>query len=171
MTDQELRKLSRKDLLELLISVGRERDDLQAELDKTKAALEDRKLCIEQAGSLADAALRLNGVFESAQAAARQYLENIRLRSEHIDELCARKEASYVQREAEIRHKIELRLQEAEKSAQEIEAQTRRNCQAMENEARERSEAYWTEVIDKLQKLHQDHKEREGLPDSGGGQS
>ena len=59
MTDQELRKLSRKDLLELLISQGRERDALQAELEQVKAALKNRQLCIEQAGSIAEAALQL----------------------------------------------------------------------------------------------------------------
>ena len=40
MTDQELRKLNRRDLLELLISQGRERDALQAELEETKAVLQ-----------------------------------------------------------------------------------------------------------------------------------
>lgn len=78
LTDQELRKLSRKDLLELLVSQGRERDALQAELEQVKAALKNRQLRIEHAGSIAEAALALNGVFEAAQAAAEQYLENIR---------------------------------------------------------------------------------------------
>ena len=78
MTDQELRKLSRRDLLELLMSQGRELEALRAELDQAIAALENRKIHLDQAGSIAEAALRLNGVFEAAQAAADQYLENIR---------------------------------------------------------------------------------------------
>lgn len=78
MTDRELKRLSRRDLLELLLEQSRERDALRLELEKTKAALAERKLCIEQAGSIAEAALRLNGVFEAAQAAAEQYLESIR---------------------------------------------------------------------------------------------
>ena len=77
MTDQELRKLSRKDLLELLLAQSRERDALRTELEQARAALRDRQLHIEQAGSIAEAALRLNGVFEAAQAAAQQYLDNI----------------------------------------------------------------------------------------------
>ena len=52
MTDRELRKLSRKDLLELLVSQSREREALQAELEQVKAALEDRQLQIERAGSV-----------------------------------------------------------------------------------------------------------------------
>ena len=64
MTDQELRKLSRKDLLELLITQGRERDALQTELEQVKTALTNRQLQIEQAGSIAEASLQLNGVLK-----------------------------------------------------------------------------------------------------------
>ena len=118
MTDQELRKLSRKDLLELLISQGRERDTLQAELEQVKAALKNRQLHIEQAGSIAEAALQLNGVFEAAQAAAQQYLENIRQRSEHIEEACANREAACAQMEAETRNRIDRQIKDAAKAAQ-----------------------------------------------------
>ena len=40
--------------------------------------LKDRRILLGQAGSIAEAALRLNGVFEAAEAAAQQYLENVR---------------------------------------------------------------------------------------------
>ena len=120
MTDQELRKLSRKDLLELLISQGRERDTLQAELEQVKAALKNRQLHIEQAGSIAEAALQLNGVFEAAQAAAQQYLENIRQRSEHIEEACAKREAACAQMEAETRNRIDRQIKDAAKAAQDL---------------------------------------------------
>ena len=33
---------------------------------------------MEQAGTMAEASMKLNGVFEAADRAARQYLENIR---------------------------------------------------------------------------------------------
>jgi hypothetical protein len=37
----------------------------------------DNKIDIEESGSIAEAALKINGVFEAAQAAADQYLDNI----------------------------------------------------------------------------------------------
>lgn len=168
MTNQELRKLSRKDLLELLISQGRERDALQLELEKTKAALEDRQLRVEQAGSIAEAALQINAVFDAAQAAASQYLENIRLRSEQMDESCAKREAECAMREAETRQKVEGLLREAEKNVQMMEAETRRKCQAMEAEAKEKSEAYWTEISGRLEKFYQEHEELKELFALGG---
>ena len=121
MTDRELRKLSRRDLLELLIAQGRERDALQAELEKARAALQDRELRLAQAGSIAEAALQLNGVFEAAQAAAQQYLDNVRLRSERLEALCAAREAACAQKERGAEERIARRLQEAEAAAQAVE--------------------------------------------------
>lgn len=78
MTDKELKRLSRAELLELLIGQMKENQRLQAGLDAANKALHDRAIVIEQAGSIAEAALQLNGVFAAAEAAAAQYLENIR---------------------------------------------------------------------------------------------
>jgi chromosome segregation ATPase len=44
-----------------------------------EAISQNRRIQMEEAGSIAEAALRLNGVFEAAQAAADEYLENLRL--------------------------------------------------------------------------------------------
>lgn len=82
MAKQELKRLSRADLLALLLEERRKNDELSAELEQVKEKLADKNLQIEQSGSLAEAALRLNGVFEAAEAAAAQYLENIRCRAE-----------------------------------------------------------------------------------------
>lgn len=168
MTDQELRKLSRKDLLELLITQGRERDALQTELEQVKTALTNRQLQIEQAGSIADASLQLNGVFEAAQAAAQQYLENIRQRSEQIEAVCAKREAACAQLETETQRKVVQQLKEATRAAQEMEAETRRKCQALETEAKEKAEAYWLEVSTRLKKFYQEYGELKALFSSGG---
>lgn len=77
MTDKELRKLSRAELLELLLIQTRETERLRAQLQEAEAALADRQLRIAQAGNLAKAVLDINGVLEAAQAAADQYLENM----------------------------------------------------------------------------------------------
>ena len=163
MTDLELRKLGRKDLLELLIAQGRERDALQAELEQVKAALKDRQIQIERAGSIAEAALQLNGVFEAAQSAAQQYLENLRHRSEHMEETIARREAACAALEEDTRKKVDRQLQEAAKAAQNLEEETRRKCQAMEAEAKKKAEAYWTEITERLTKFYQEHEELKKL--------
>ena len=82
MTEKELRRLSRTDLLEMLLEQSKEVQRLQQELEETKQKLEDRRLMEQEAGSIAEAALRINKVFEAAQQAADQYLENLRRLSE-----------------------------------------------------------------------------------------
>ena len=92
MTDNELRKLKRTDLLELLLAQEKENEDLRRQLQEAQARLEERKLALEEAGSIAEASLRLSGVFEAAQTAADQYLENVRRLSEGQEARCARLE-------------------------------------------------------------------------------
>lgn len=78
MTEQELRKLSRGELLELLLAECRENERLRSQLAEAARRLQDRRIQIDRAGSIAQAALQLNGVFEAAQRAANQYVENVR---------------------------------------------------------------------------------------------
>lgn len=78
MTDKELRRLSRGELLEMLLAQMEENEKLKHRLQKAEAAMVDRRIAISEAGTMAEAALRLNGVFEAADRAAKQYLENIR---------------------------------------------------------------------------------------------
>lgn len=82
MTEKELRRMSRSELLEMLIAQMEENKSLKAQLKEANAALESRQIEIEKSGSLADAALRLSGVFEAADRAARMYLENLRTQEE-----------------------------------------------------------------------------------------
>ena len=82
MTDKELRKLSRAELLEMLIQQTERNEELEAELKKAKTELRNRAITIENAGSLAEAALQINGVFEAADRAAKQYLRNVQRMAE-----------------------------------------------------------------------------------------
>lgn len=77
MTDKELKKLNRAELLELLLVQTKEVERLRHELAEVRQELADRRLGLKQAGNLAQAVLAVNGVMEAAQAAANQYLENI----------------------------------------------------------------------------------------------
>lgn len=81
MTEKELLKLKRSEMLEIMLAQSREIDELRKELEETKAALEDRRIRVRKAGSLAEASLQLTNIFEEAQKAADLYVENIRRRA------------------------------------------------------------------------------------------
>ena len=78
MKERDLNKLKRSELLELMLAQSQEIDELRAELEQAREALKRREIALAEAGNIAEAALRLNRVFEQAQAAADHYLENVR---------------------------------------------------------------------------------------------
>lgn len=91
MTDRELKRLSREELLEMLLEQTELCDSLQRKLDEALAKLHDREIIMEHAGTMAEAAIKLSGVFEAADKAAALYLENIKrmeraARGEQADE-------------------------------------------------------------------------------------
>ena len=98
MTDKELRRLSRSELLEMLIIETKENARLRSELEQARAELADRRILLENCGSMAEAALRLNGVFEAVDKAALQYLENIQCLAEEKTE----NHESFIQRTQEL---------------------------------------------------------------------
>ena len=86
MTPKELRRLRRSDLMEMLLQLSKENLQLRQDLEDAHRQLEEKQIKIEEAGSLAEAALRLNGIFEAAQAACDQYAENVRIRGRELEE-------------------------------------------------------------------------------------
>ena len=78
MTDKELRKMSRRDLIEIIYNYQTREEELERENQELRRKVESRDIAISHAGSIAEAALALNGVFEAAQAAADQYIYAIR---------------------------------------------------------------------------------------------
>ncbi len=84
MTSRDLKKLSRAELLEMLIAQSKEVAALRERLDDAQKRLNDRTIIINKAGSLAEASMRLNGVLEAAQNAAEQYVENVRRQADKL---------------------------------------------------------------------------------------
>lgn len=122
MTERDLKKLNRSDLLEMLLSLSRENELLRKDVEVLQAQLNDRMMTIENAGSLAEAALQLNGVFEAAQSACDQYIQNMQWRTEHQKEICL-----------------------------EMELATKKKCDRMVAEAKLQAAVYKNEAIRKVQ--------------------
>ncbi|MBQ8646872.1 MAG: hypothetical protein IJ484_01875 [Oscillospiraceae bacterium] len=127
MTKKELKRLSRSDLLELLLEQTRRCEALEAELEQARAALNERTLRMQNAGDLAHAVLEVNGVMEAAQAAARQYLDSAaaleadaRARSQRMQQLQAETEAACERLRAETRSACEVQRAQAEAEAKRI---------------------------------------------------
>ena len=178
MTERKLRGLGRKELLEMLIEQGKEMEFLRSEhekdlkflkaqhekeveglkkeLDEARKSLHNREIAINEAGSIAVAALQIKGIFEAAQAASQQYIENIRCLNDRQSSICA-------QRDADSRAEADRRLRETTAKCEEMETACRERCVAMEADAKQRSEAFWTEVSTRLQTFYETHQELKKL--------
>lgn len=82
VSTKDLKKLKRADLLEMLIEQSKEVERLKTTVSELEQKLSEREIQISESGSLAEAALKLNGVFEAAEAAAKQYLYNLEQRKQ-----------------------------------------------------------------------------------------
>lgn len=146
MTDRELHKLSRKELLELLISQAGEIEHMREELKNYEAREADRVIKISKAGSIAEAALELNGVFEAAQAAAEQYLLNIR-----------KSERDCEQRINEANAQAQQMIANAEAKADQIVSDAETQAEDTKHSAEKASEEYWNEVSQRLEHFYNEH--------------
>ena len=79
MKDKKFKKLSRSELLEMLLEQTKEVKRLTKELEIANQALENRKIMLDNTGSIAEASLKMSSIFEDAQKAANLYLANIKL--------------------------------------------------------------------------------------------
>lgn len=79
MNEKDFRKLKRVELYEIMLAQAEEIDDLRAQLAATaKKELENKRIDIQQSGSIAEASLKLTKIFEEAQKATDLYLSNIK---------------------------------------------------------------------------------------------
>ena len=159
-TVESLKAQHQQDLDALREEHKEETAHLREELEQAKKSLEKREIALNEAGSIAVAALQINGVFEAAQAASQQYIENLRSLSDRQAAICA-------QRDIENRVEVERKLKEAEEKCAAMEYASKRKCEAMEQEAKQKSEAYWTEVSRRLQSFYENHRELKRLLDFG----
>ena len=77
MDGKELRRLRRKDLLEILLEQTKRIEELELELEKTKEKLNDKKVLLSNVGSLAEASLKLSDIFKAADEAIAIQIQNI----------------------------------------------------------------------------------------------
>ena len=88
MTDKEFKRLSRSQLIDIIYQFQLQVDKLTEQNKELEKALADKRLRMEKAGNLAQAALVINNCFESAQNAADQYLFEIQQMYEKAKREC-----------------------------------------------------------------------------------
>jgi len=147
MNNKELRKLSRREILEILLEQTNRIEELETELEKVKNELSERKSNLKNIGSLAEASLVLSNIFKSADEAADIYMKNIK-------EL-GRKEEKRVRKELKElkKNKIEEIEKQCEKRLLEVEKEIKK-MQKNNNEVKDiskKSSKKSTKKVDKIE--------------------
>ncbi|MCD8054617.1 MAG: hypothetical protein LUF00_11405 [Lachnospiraceae bacterium] len=127
MADRELRRMNRTELIEIIYALQQNERSLRAENEELRRQLDDKLLRIEKAGSIAEAALSLNHIFEDAEAAAQQYLLSL----QNVSEAEAQTLAEAQRRADELIANAQAQEEQAARQLR----QTEEECQAMKEKA------------------------------------
>lgn len=114
MTEKDIRRLSRGDLIDIIYQLQRNEANLIKMNEDLKARLDSKEMKIAKAGSIAEAAISVSGVFEKAQQAADLYLEELHRTNAELEERCrvrlseAENEAARILADADAKAKAKI---------------------------------------------------------------
>ena len=90
MNGKELKRLSRRELVDIIYQLKKNEEEMQAEIDDLKGQLEEKRLNISEAGNIANAAVDITRLFSTAQNTADIYLREIESMKEDTEKECSR---------------------------------------------------------------------------------
>lgn len=134
---KELKKMSRAELLDLLLEAMKENEALKEQIQTLSERLSSREVLISNAGSIAEASLALSGIFDAAQEAADTYLVSLQKTHEAAEQILqsAKKEADLIKEEAE-RQSAAI-IDSAKQRAAEIRARSEKETEEFLRQSRE----------------------------------
>ncbi len=168
MTDKELKRLNRSELLQLLLEQTQENEQLREEMNTLQAQLDQHRITCEASGTLAEAALAINRVFEAADQAAQKYVQEVQERVADR-ELKAHSIISEAQTQADvILAEAEEKARKAREEADACLKQARAEADACLAKAKAETEEYWKRVNEQIQTLLKGHETLTALLKSAG---
>ncbi len=88
MINKELKKLNRRELVDVIYQLKKNEEQLQEKIAALESELQDRRIHLSTAGSVAEAAADITGIFSVAQSTADMYLREIASMKEDAKREC-----------------------------------------------------------------------------------
>ncbi len=120
MTEKELKKLSKNELYDILLKQIKDNETLRSQVAQLNNCLSDRTIAVKEIGSIAEAALAVNGVFTAAQKAADEYLATVLEMNTRTEKRC------------------QEMIEQTREYCEKLQSDTRHKCTAMETDAKNR---------------------------------
>ena len=165
----DLKRLTREEILELLIESEKKNAEYVQALEEEKnrnaeltGKLNQRLLDIDEAGSIAEASLKVSGIFENAQKAAEEYLFNIKELSGRQEAICREMEEKSKKQAEELKKKTVRECEELRKQTEEecwkLENETCEACEKAREAAKTEAENYWSALSERLEEFYKAHE-------------
>lgn len=135
----QLRKMKRVNLLEILLEVTKENERLRVRNRKLAKRLASKEVVVSEAGSIAEASLKISGIFHVAQSAAEGYLASLKKAEENSDQLVSRAEEEAVQIMTQAEADSQQLRKQAEADSQKLRKQAKQDSEQMLKDAQEES--------------------------------
>ena len=90
MISKELKRLSRRELVDIIYQLKKNEQEKQEQIAALEEELQERRIRISVAGSIAEAAVDITNVFSTAQRTADLYLHEIASMKEDTERECAK---------------------------------------------------------------------------------
>lgn len=141
----ESMNLSKNEMMMVMHDQEQEIEKLKAEVAELQEKLDGYEIKVSETGNLAEAAAKITGLFETAQLTADTYVENMRKRDAHSEEILA-----------DVEKQAEQIISEAEEVA-------RKRLAAADVEIDEK----WAVIESRLLVMYESHKGLQELVESG----
>ena len=89
--NKELKRLSRRELVDVIYQLKKNEQEMQEEIAALKKDVQDKRIRIAAAGSIAEATLSITDIFSAAQKTADIYLQEITAMKEDTERICEKK--------------------------------------------------------------------------------
>ena len=153
--EKELRKMSRVELIEIIYALEQSEEKLQKEKEELENQLSERRILLSEAGSIAEAAMGLSRIFQTAQETADQYLNSVA--AMQVD---SGKKAKMLISDA--KQQAENTLAEAKTQAETMLAETQNQTEIMLAEARNQAESTVSEAQSRAEALLSEANQQAG---------
>ena len=112
MISKELKKLNRRELVDIIYQLKKNEEQLKEKIASLEADLQDKRIHLSVAGSIAEAATDITGIFSVAQSTADLYLNEIVSMKEDTERECAKmieeaqKKVESIMSEGKVQHAV-----------------------------------------------------------------
>lgn len=159
MAETELRKMNRMELIEIIYALQQEEKLLEEEKKKLEDKIENWTIQCEESGSIAEAAVKVTGILETAQAAADQYLDAIQKENARSDARRARLIEQTKKEQERILDEARKKADAIRQEAEDYRVAVRKECKEMMAETDRIVSEKWDAFDRRVQSYLRDHAE------------